>query len=155
MNVPVFQKRELYDLIHNLLVFMKSKFERVSLLCHDLRDIPFATSFGDNVDFYYTPNVDDYLLTVQNAELVVSFRVHASLPSYALGTDFVNISYDERGLSLMETIGLKEWDVNLMDGNVLDAVRERVLTKNKPDIKDSKIVQDYRQKQKQFFKDIL
>jgi polysaccharide pyruvyl transferase WcaK-like protein len=54
-------------------------------------------------------------------------RVHSSLPSAALKTPFVNISYDQRGQSLMSAIGLEDWDINLLlDDNPIDLIRDRI-----------------------------
>lgn len=88
--------------------------KNVSLLCHDPRDIAFAASFGD-IPYIFQSDPHDYLSLLNSASLLVSFRIHASLPALSFGTNFINISYDERAKSLMQTVGLSEWDVNLVE----------------------------------------
>ena len=88
--------------------------ENVSLLCHDPRDIAFAASFGD-IPYIFQSDPHDYLSLLNSASLLVSFRIHASLPALSFGTNFINISNDERAKSLMQTVGLSECDVNLVE----------------------------------------
>ncbi|MEM1331319.1 MAG: polysaccharide pyruvyl transferase family protein [Planctomycetota bacterium] len=101
------------------------------LLCHDHRDIPFAASFR-GVEYVYTGDVYRFLALLNAARLNITYRLHSALPCLAFGTPFVNVSYDERAQSVLETIGLGEWNVNLMapgvrqSGGVAGAVQDRL-----------------------------
>jgi polysaccharide pyruvyl transferase len=85
----------------------------VRLLCHDRRDMPFAAGFSD-IDYTLPDDALDFLERLQSASLVVTFRLHAFLPSLALGVPAVNVSYDERSAGMMGTLGLEEWDVDFL-----------------------------------------
>ncbi len=85
----------------------------VRLLCHDIRDLEFAASF-DGVDYILPDDVQAYLQALREAQLVVSFRLHAFVPCVAFGTPAINISYDERSVSLVRTLGFDTWDVNVV-----------------------------------------
>ena len=127
MNIPVRRQAEVPELVRDLVALCRrSGYEDVRLLCHDHRDFPFAYSIPD-VEYMYTSDVHDYLSWIQRAALVVSFRVHATIPAISLGRPVVNISYDERSLSLMEGLGLQAWDVPFMQaGSIVDEVADRI-----------------------------
>ena len=110
MNIPVNKRINIIDTIKTLLSYYKGD---VRLLCHDWRDIPFVESF--NFSYIYTENVYEFLSILQNCKLNISFRLHSTLPCLSYNKPVINISYDERGSSLLETIGYKEWDINLME----------------------------------------
>jgi polysaccharide pyruvyl transferase WcaK-like protein len=117
MNIPL--KRQLLipkliTEIHDTL--RENGHKNIMMLCHDQRDISFAESI-EGIGFYYTSDIYEYLSLIKMARIVVSMRVHSSLPSAALGTPFINISYDQRGVSLMSSIGLEAWDINLIHCN--------------------------------------
>ena len=45
----------------------------------------------------------------------------------AFGTPFVKLSYDERAISLMETVGFGDWNIDIVrEPNVLGAVEDRL-----------------------------
>jgi hypothetical protein len=97
----------------------------VRLLCHDRRDMPFAAGFGD-IDYTLPDDAADFLARLRSASFVVTFRLHAFLPCLALGVPAVNISYDERSGGMMRTLGLEEWDVDLLtEPDLTDAVLDR------------------------------
>ncbi len=127
MNIPLKNQlkipsfiREVYELL------IENGYKNVQMLCHDQRDISFAESI-DGIGYYYTSDIYEYLSLIKKSPLIVSMRVHSSLPSAALKTPFVNISYDQRGQSLMSAIGLEDWDINLLlDDNPIDLIRDRI-----------------------------
>ena len=45
---------------------------------------------------------------------MVTYRLHAALPCLAFGTPVISISYDERALSLIDTVGFGDWDIDLV-----------------------------------------
>jgi len=70
--------------------------------------------------------VHSHLALLRTAPLVVSFRLHAFLPCLSMGVPAINISYDERSLSLVRTIGMEAWDIDLVRSNdVVADVRDR------------------------------
>jgi polysaccharide pyruvyl transferase WcaK-like protein len=85
----------------------------VRLLCHDHRDLSFAASFPD-LEYVYTGDVFTYLAMLKQCSLSVGYRLHAFLPCQAFGVPAINISYDERAASLVETVGLGEWNINMI-----------------------------------------
>ena len=101
------------ELLKTIHLLKKKGYKRIRILCNDSRDCEYASNFRDlaNVDFVYTSNVFDYLSLLSNAELVISFRLHATLPSMSLGTPVINISYDERAERLMQDLDLGDWDI--------------------------------------------
>jgi hypothetical protein len=97
----------------------------LKLLCHDHRDIPFAASFGD-LDYVYTDDVYAYLSMLKSTKLNISYRLHSVLPCLSYGTPTIKVSYDERGSSVMDTIGLSEWNIDMLEvEDVVGAVLDR------------------------------
>ena len=109
MNIPVSKQNEVAETIKGLL----RKFKDAKILCHDWRDISFAESI--EAEYVYTENVYEFLSLLKNCKLNISFRLHSTLPCLSYGVPIINISYDERASSLIETIGFKRWDINLME----------------------------------------
>ncbi|MFO7971602.1 MAG: polysaccharide pyruvyl transferase family protein [Desulfobacterales bacterium] len=126
---PRLQTQIKEDIKHTINLLRDRGYRRIRLLCHDRRDVEFATLYRDlsNVDYVYTEDVTWYLSLIKNAELVVSYRLHSTIPALSFGTPAINISYDERSRSLIETLGLSEWDISLAEEkNILDAVSRRL-----------------------------
>ena len=90
---------------------------RIRILCNDSRDLDFATAFRytKHVDSVYTNDVYQYLALLSAARMVVSYRLHATLPAVSLGTPIVNIVYDERAQSLFGDLGLTPTCLNLVE----------------------------------------
>ena len=98
-------------------------------MCNDVRDVEFATLFqaSHQVDYVYTSDVRWYLALLKAARLVVSYRLHATLPAFSYGTPAISVSYDERALSLLGDLGLLGWDINRVDErDVVGAVENRL-----------------------------
>ncbi len=133
MNIPRKLKLELPSIIIKISELIKDKYGFYpKLLCHDQRDISFASSF-ENLEFFYTSDVYEYLQLLKNTKLVISMRIHATLPCLSYGTPVINLSYDERAMSLMETIGFSEWDINLVlnQKDSLEMIGKRLNNLNK------------------------
>lgn len=131
MNIPVQHKYQIKELIEKIILMLKSKgYSNLKLLCHDRRDIPFAASFRD-VEYLYTEDVFEYLTYLKNTKCNVTFRLHSFLPSLSYGIPSIKISYDQRAFSMLETIGMEDWNVNLMDEKVIEAVENRLNDLNK------------------------
>jgi hypothetical protein len=114
MNIPLDCKVRVYRQIEEIIEYLRRKGHRnVRLLCHDHRDIPFAASF-QGVDYVYTDDCSVFLALLHSASLVVTYRLHAVLPCLAFGTPTIAISYDERALSLIDTVGFGSWNIDLV-----------------------------------------
>lgn len=105
---------------------------RIRILCNDSRDLDFATAFRytKGVDSIYTSDVYQYLALLNNADIVVSYRLHATLPAISYGTPTVNIIYDERSKSLCGDLGLGATSLNMVEmgeqfvSSLADAIRD-------------------------------
>ncbi|MEP6731457.1 MAG: polysaccharide pyruvyl transferase family protein [bacterium] len=126
MSIPLREQARLHgDLIRVIAALEADGHGPVRILCNDARDLAFASSLGD-VECILPDDVYSYLEMLRLARLVVSFRLHAFVPCLSFGTPAVNISYDERSLSLVRTIGLGEWDIDFVRSHdVVADVRDR------------------------------
>ncbi len=126
MSIPLRDQARLRGVIVDLIAAMTAGgFGPVRLLCHDARDVAFASSFTD-VEYILSDDVYSHLSLLRSARLVVTFRLHAFLPCLSFGTPAINISYDERSRSLVKTIGMESWDIDLIRSkDVVGEVRER------------------------------
>jgi len=114
MNIPLDCKVRVYRQVESVIGYLHDRgHQKVRLLCHDHRDIPFAASF-QGVDYVYTDDCGIFLSLLKAADLVVTFRLHAALPCLAFGTPVIAISYDERALSLIDTVGFGRWNIDLV-----------------------------------------
>lgn len=120
----------------NILAFIeefKKKFNDVKLLCHDIRDIDFATSIPDT-NYIYTGDVFAYLKVIKDCKMLISYRLHSFLPALSFNTPAIKISYDERALSLINTLDMNDWNINMVEeDNVFEEVIQRY--KNISDLK--------------------
>lgn len=130
INLP--QKHQINitkELISTIEVLRKKGHKRIRLLCNDSRDCEYASYFRDysGVDFVYTSNVFDYLALLSNATIVISLRLHATLPCLTFNTPVINISYDERAESLLQDIGMGAWDIKYINEDSLSKkIEERL-----------------------------
>ena len=124
MNIPTNFQRQTRSDIGDLIDTFKRGGKVVRLLCHDHRDIAFAKSFGEM--WTYTSDVYTYLSLIRHAELVITYRLHSFLPALSFGTSAIKVSYDQRAISLINDLGYDEWNINVMDGNVVGEVKSRL-----------------------------
>ena len=100
--------------------------EVVRLLCHDHRDLSFASSFPD-VEYLYEEDLAEFLVLVRRARRLITYRLHSFIPAVVFETHAVNISYDERASSAIDTLGLGAWDVSMFGSQpVADCVIPRL-----------------------------
>ncbi|SHJ80364.1 Polysaccharide pyruvyl transferase [Malonomonas rubra DSM 5091] len=126
MSIPVGYQYELRGQMAALIELLRAKgYRKVKILCHDHRDIPFAASF-DEVDYLYTEDVFTYLSFLRNTRLNLTFRLHSFIPCVALGVPAIKISYDQRALSMLDTLGMDQWNINLLTDNLLQEVENRI-----------------------------
>lgn len=136
MNIPISYKPRITQFIKE--IYYKFKNKKIKVICNDSRDISFVHSLGI-FEYVYTGDVEEYLTRLKNASLVISLRLHATLPCLSFGTRCINISYDERSMSLMDSIGLQKWDIKIFkDKNIYQAVLRKIDQLN---IYDNMIVQ--------------
>lgn len=125
MSIPVHKQAQVYRDVQGIISWLLSLGHDVRILCHDYRDIPFACTFPE-VDYIYTDDVYVYLALLQRCRLNVTYRLHSALPCLAFQKPFIQISYDERALSLVETIGYSDWNINMIHcSDVLAEVMNR------------------------------
>jgi len=127
MNISLQRQIRVPEEINQILRLLRQQgHDDVRLLCHDHRDIPFAASFG-GVPYVYIADPFAYLALLKGCRLNVTYRVHSALPCMALGTPFIKLSYDERAVSLMKTVGFGDWNIDLVRSrSVLDDVADRL-----------------------------
>lgn len=112
MNVPYEYKSKLHQIIPSLIDMLERYSNNpVYLYCNDQRDLYFARSFTERV--LYTGDVDEYVSILKSTAACISFRVHTTIPLLSLGIPVINLSYDERSISLIrETLGYRKKDIS-------------------------------------------
>ncbi|MEW5976519.1 MAG: polysaccharide pyruvyl transferase family protein [Acidobacteriota bacterium] len=126
MNIPLQKQSQVYRDINKVVEFLHGEgHRRIRLLCHDHRDIAFAASFP-GLEYVYTGDVYSYLSLLRACELNITYRLHSFLPCLAFGTPTIKLSYDERAMSLTETIGMEAWNIDMINcDDVIRAVTRR------------------------------
>jgi hypothetical protein len=117
MNVPYRYQNQIQHQIELTIDSLRQAgHKRIRILCNDSRDLDFASSFrySMQVDSLFTNDVYQYLALLKNASLVISYRLHATLPAIAYGTPTVNITYDERAISLFNDLGIADATLNMV-----------------------------------------
>lgn len=133
MSVPPVDQARVHSDIRRIITLLRERgYSRVRILCHDHRDISFATSFPE-VDFVYTEDIYDYLALLRSCRLNIAYRLHACLPCISFGVPTIKISYDERAVSLMNTIGCDSININMMMTPNIVAEVEKHLDKLNPE----------------------
>lgn len=130
MSIPVdlqFRVRE--DILELIRILKEKGYSRIRFLCHDHRDIPFAASFRE-IEYLYTEDVYAYLTFLRISRLNVTYRLHSFLPSLAFGVPAIKISYDQRALSVIESIGMQEWNIDLVKDDLFQEVNHRIANLN-------------------------
>lgn len=126
MSIPVNYQYELRNQLIELIQLLRRKnYKNIKFLCHDHRDIPFTASFSD-IDYLYTEDVYTYLTYLRNTKLNLTFRLHSFIPCLSYDVPTIKISYDQRALSMLETLGLDDWNVDLLKDDLLAEVENRI-----------------------------
>lgn len=118
MNIPYWFQTRIYNDIEKAIESLyEAGHKRVRILCNDSRDLDFASAFRYTkaVDFVYTSDVYQYLSLLKHATMVVSYRLHATLPAISFGTPVINITYDERAQSLIDDLDISSANLNLVE----------------------------------------
>lgn len=123
MNVPLSHKVRVHDLSEQCLQILERRQGKPAMvLCNDQRDIEYAMSFGRKV--LYTSDVYEYFRILDDVSEAISFRVHTSLPLWSLGRPALNLSYDERSDSLIDTLDMRRFDLNIVED--CDSIIEKI-----------------------------
>lgn len=126
MSIPIKKQYETRETIIELISILKNKgYKNIKFLCHDHRDIEFANSVTE-IEYYYTDDIYTYLTLLRNTKLCLTFRLHSFLPCLAFNVPTIKISYDERALSMMETINMQDWNIDYLKDNVINEVDYRI-----------------------------
>lgn len=126
MSIPVEYQYQLRDQLNQMIELLTAKgYRNVKFLCHDHRDIPFAASFRQ-IDYLYTEDVYTYLTFLRNTRLNLTFRLHSFIPCLAYDVPAIKISYDQRALSMLDTLGAGEWNIDLLKNDVLREIEQRI-----------------------------
>jgi polysaccharide pyruvyl transferase WcaK-like protein len=126
MSIPVVDQYEMREQMMQLIALLKRKgYANVKFLCHDHRDIPFAASFK-GVEYVYTEDVYTYLTYLRNTRLNLTYRLHSFIPCLSYDVPTIKISYDQRALSMLDTLGIDKWNINMLKDNVLKEVEHRI-----------------------------
>jgi polysaccharide pyruvyl transferase WcaK-like protein len=126
MSIPVEYQYRLRDQLTETIDLLKRKgYANVKFLCHDHRDIPFAASFKE-VDYLYTEDVYTYLTYLRNTRLNLTYRLHSFIPCLAYDVPAIKISYDQRALSMLDTLGMSQWNIDLLKDNMLKEIEHRL-----------------------------
>ena len=125
MSISPFHQSRVRNDIRELYRFFKAQNTSLQLLCHDHRDISFASSFPE-CEYHYTEDSNHFLSMIASADSVISFRLHSFLPAVVYKTHAVNLSYDQRAASALCSLGLDKWNIDyLNDSSPLELVLAR------------------------------
>lgn len=126
MSIPVEFQYQLRTQLLEIIALLKRKgYTNVRFLCHDHRDIPFAASFQE-IDYVYTEDVYTYLTYLRNTRLNLTFRLHSFIPCLSYDVPTIKISYDQRALSALDTLGISEWNIDLLKDDLLKEIENRI-----------------------------
>jgi polysaccharide pyruvyl transferase WcaK-like protein len=126
MSIPVsYQYGMREDMLRIIELLKKKGYPNIKILCHDHRDIPFAASFG-SIDYVYTEDVYTYLTYLRNTRLNLTYRLHSFLPCLSYDVPAIKISYDERALSMLDTLGMDEWNIDMLKDDVVKELENRI-----------------------------
>ncbi len=125
MSIPPSQRVRLVLDIRRIVDQFRTRNIPVRLLCHDFKDLDFAQWYPD-VPAMYSEDPYRFLAWLRDCNLNVTFRLHAFLSCMALGVPSIPVTYDERSISSIETIGLKDWAIDYIHSkDLLAEIQER------------------------------
>lgn len=125
MSISPFHQSRVRNDIRELNHFLKAQNVSLQLLCHDHRDISFASSFPE-CEYLYTEDSNHFLSMIASADTIISFRLHSFLPAVVFKTHAINLSYDQRATSALSSLGLDKWNIDyLNDPSPLELVLAR------------------------------
>lgn len=127
MNIPLGLQARVHDDIRGIISMLWRNGERdIQLLCHDRRDLAFAASFRD-MPYLFPEDGRAFLNVLRSCRLNITYRLHSFLPCLSFNVPAIKISYDERGLSLVDTIGFGKWNIDLVNTtNLIEDIEFRL-----------------------------
>lgn len=161
MNLPISKQSSVQSDISTAIDALRENgHSRIRVLCNDSRDLDFAVQFKGSmkVDPIYTNDVYQYLALINNASIIVSYRLHATLPAVSFGTPVVNITYDERAESICKDFDILQNSIQIMSTeiNVQDEIKKKIFEggyKSKEDKKRQDLWKEITNKQRALFDD--
>lgn len=159
MNLPISKQSSIQgDIELSINALRESGHKRVRILCNDSRDLDFAVQFKGamKADPLFTNDVYQYLSLIKNASMLVSYRLHATLPAVSFTTPVVNITYDERAESICQDLGILSESIKMVGNgsNTRDLIRNKIISggyKSSTDKKRQAIWKDISATQKSLF----
>ncbi|HMC76551.1 MAG TPA: polysaccharide pyruvyl transferase family protein [Vicinamibacterales bacterium] len=132
MSVPPPLQWRVADDLRRLIATLRAEFdEPVRLSCHDYIDLEFAAGFPEATPVYFD-DVGRYMAALRRCRLHVSYRLHGFLPCLAFGSHSIHLSYDERGRSMLSTLGLEAGEVDLLtEPDCVAAVMDRARSRDR------------------------
>ncbi len=125
MSIPSSSQHKIRkDIIEIINLLKKKNYKNIKLLCHDHRDIPFADSF--DIEYLYTEDVYTFLSYLRNTRLSITYRLHSFLPCLSFNIPTINLSYDQRSISMLDTLNIAKWNINILKENVLNEIEDRI-----------------------------
>ena len=131
MSVPYADQGRVAGDVERLITGLRERFDSVAVLCHDYQDLSFARSLEgiDAVEMLYTEDPRRFLGWLRSAAVVVGYRLHGFLACISLDVPAIHVSYDERGESMVETLGVEAHNVRLHETpDVASEVLDRIKT---------------------------
>lgn len=161
MNLPISKQSSIQsDIASAINDLRKNGHSRIRVLCNDSRDLDFAVQFKGSlkVDPIYTNDVYQYLALIKHASIIISYRLHATLPAVSFGTPVVNITYDERAESICKDFDILENSIQIMNNkiNVQEEVSKMISDggyRSKTDTAKEALWDEVSQKQRTLFKE--
>lgn len=126
MSVSYEQQARVPGDLRALVSALRDRYDRVELLCHDYQDLAFAAGFPD-VGARYTEDPQQFMSWLRGCAVSVGYRLHAFLTCIAVDIPAVHVSYDERGESMVELLGVERYDVRMHEtGDIAAEVGSRL-----------------------------
>lgn len=126
MSIPYADQGRVPGDIRRLYRGLAETHDRAVLLCHDYRDLAFAATIPE-ASVLYTEDPRQLLSWIAGCAVQIGYRLHGFLAAVATAVPALHISYDERGESMLTTMGLDAFDVPMAtSGDVASAALDRL-----------------------------
>lgn len=112
MNISAVRQFRVREELEKIIIILKNMGFLPIAVAHDFRDISYASSLS--CSYIYANNLKDYLAILQGSQIHISYRLHSFLPCISMGIPAIKLSYDERALSMLDTIGLSDWNIDIV-----------------------------------------
>jgi hypothetical protein len=116
MSIPNADQERVRRDIAKLIRELRGRYDDVVLVCHDYKDLAFAAAFPEARSLY-TEDPHRFISWLRGGAVSITYRLHAFLTCVSYAQRSIHISYDERGESMIDTLGLEGWNVRLQGSN--------------------------------------